>query len=322
MATFDDATQDLGVSGQNEQQEEAPMSERDLALAEIEAELEQQPRLEVLSADEEDAPKKTERREAPEVLDEADYGTVKVKVKVDGQEVLMPLAEVAKGYQKDAVASRRLEQAARERQELEAFRRQLAEQEQRLTQAQQAPLSPEGDAGDDLEAQIRAAMSALIDGDEDQAAQALRQVLGRTKGATPAIDEDAIIAKAEARIEAKRQAAENADAWREFVESNPAFSDETSKQRQYGDYLFNTVYGPKLESGEISYREALRAAAQDVATVFQGEPEAPARSVREERKQRIDNLPTAGARAVRQAPKSETVEDVLEDMRRMRGQPV
>jgi hypothetical protein len=321
MATFEDATQDLGVSGQNEQQEEAPKSERDLALAEIEAELEQQPRLEVLSADEEDAPKKSERREAPEVLDEADYGTVKVKVKVDGQEVLMPLAEVAKGYQKDAVASRRLEQAARERQELEAFRRQLAEQEQRLTQARQVPLSPEGDAGDDLEAQIKAAMSALIDGDEEQAAQALRKVVGR-QAATPAIDEDAIIAKAEARIEAKRQEAENADAWREFVDSNPAFADETSKQRQYGDYLFNTVYGPKLEAGELSYREALRAAAQDVATVFQGEPEAPARSVREERKQRIDNLPTAGARAVRQAPKSESVEDVLEDMRRMRGQPV
>ena len=75
MATFEDATQDLGVSGQNEQQEEAPKSERDLALAEIEAELEQQPRLEVLSAEEEDAPKKSERREAPEVLDEADYGT-------------------------------------------------------------------------------------------------------------------------------------------------------------------------------------------------------------------------------------------------------
>lgn len=321
MATFEDATQDLGVSGQNEQQEEAPQSERDLALAEIEAELEQQPRLEVLSADEEDVPKKSERREAPEVLDEADYGTVKVKVKVDGQEVMMPLAEVAKGYQKDAVASRRLEQAARERQELEAFRRQLAEQEQRLTQARQAPLSPEGDAGDDLEAQIKAAMSALIDGDEDQAAQALRKVVGR-QAATPAIDEEAIIAKAEARIEAKRQEAENADAWREFVDSNPAFADETSKQRQYGDYLFNTVYGPKLEAGELSYREALRAAAQDVATVFQGEPEAPARSVREERKQRIDNLPTAGARAVRQAPKSESVEDVLEDMRRMRGQPV
>ena len=321
MATFEDATQDLGVSGQNEQQEEAPKSERDLALAEIEAELEQQPRLEVLSADEEDAPKKSERREAPEVLDEADYGTVKVKVKVDGQEVMMPLAEVAKGYQKDAVASRRLEQAARERQELELFRRQLAEQEQRLSQARQAPLSPEGDAGDDLEAQIKAAMSALIDGDEDQAAQALRKVVGR-QAATPAIDEEAIIAKAEARIEAKRQEAENADAWREFVDSNPAFADETSKQRQYGDYLFNTVYGPKLEAGELSYREALRAAAQDVATVFQGEPEAPARSVREERKQRIDNLPTAGARAVRQAPKSESVEDVLEDMRRMRGQPV
>jgi 23S rRNA G2069 N7-methylase RlmK/C1962 C5-methylase RlmI len=146
-------------------------------------------------------------------------------------------------------------------------------------------------------------------------------VVGR-QAATPAIDEDAIIAKAEARIEAKRQEAENADAWREFVESNPAFADETSKQRQYGDYLFNTVYGPKLEAGELSYREALRAAAQDVATVFHGEPEAPARNVREERKQRIDNLPTAGARAVRQAPKSESVEDVLEDMRRMRGQPV
>jgi 23S rRNA G2069 N7-methylase RlmK/C1962 C5-methylase RlmI len=146
-------------------------------------------------------------------------------------------------------------------------------------------------------------------------------VVGR-QTATPSIDEEAIVAKAEARIEAKRQEAENADAWREFVESNPAFSDETSKQRQYGDYLFNTVYGPKLDAGEISYREALRAAADDVATVFRGEQETPARTVREERKQRIDNLPTAGARAVKPPSKAESVNDVLEEMRRMRGQPV
>lgn len=308
---------------QQQDQQDAPLSERDLAMREIEAQVAAQRPYQPLSG-EEDAEPEQEKPEIPDVLDEAAYDRVKVKVKIDGQTVEMPLSEVARGYQKDSVASRRLEQAARERQELEAIRNELAERESRLTatKMQQQPPSAETDAG--LDEQIKAAMAALIEGDEEEATKALREVLGR-KGqpATPAIDEEAIIAKAEARIEQRRVEAENASAWRDFLDTNPAFADEASRERQYGDYLFNTVYGPKMQAGELSYREALVNAAQEIQSLFHVGSSAPqVRNEREERKAKIDNLPTAGARAVSKPKQAESIEDILEEMRRERGQPV
>ncbi len=303
--------------------EEAELSPRELAMQEIEAQLSQQ-----------GAPEPEEAKQAepapsaalPEILAEDQLDKVRVRVKVDGQVVEMPLSEVAKGYQKDAVASRRLDQAAEERKALDALKKQLEERERQLAAAKAPPSSEQDD--EDVEAQIKAAMSALVDGDEEKATNAIKSVFkGRREAATPTIDEEALVAKAAQRIEEKRTTEDNAKAWDEFVNSNAAFADETSKERQYGDYLFNTVYGPKVEAGELSYREALSKAAQDVTTVFhpqpqQQQPQPSARQQKEQRKAAIDNLPVAGARAVRQPETEQTTDDVLAEMRASRGQPV
>jgi len=251
----------------------------------------------------------------PSVLDDDQLDKVMVRVKVDGQVVELPLSEVTKGYQKDAVASRRLAQAAEERKLLDAEKMALAEQKRQIETAGTLSLEDDGD----VDAQVSAIMAGLVEGDEEAASNALKSILKGRQSATP-IDEESLLAKAEARIEQKKIETENGKAWQEFVESNPAFGDETSKQRQYGDFLFVSVYGPQVQAGEISYREALSKAAEDVATVFS--PPVNPRQSKIDRKAAIDNLPVAGARSVRTVPAAESTEDILAEMRRERGQPV
>jgi len=322
MDKTDAIRMDVSAESTRREQEEnaAALSDRDLAMQEIEEQLNHQT----------DVPAHTPQDQEtlsdvhlPEILADEHMEKVKVRVKVDGQVVEMPLSEVTKGYQKDAVASRRLAQAAEERKALEAKERAIEERERQLAAAKTPPSSLDED--EDVNTQIAAAMNALIEGDETAATEALKTVLqGRRASTTPAIDEEALIEKAAQRIEQQRIAEENAKAWNEFVGANEAFADENSKERQYGDYLFNTKYTPQIASGEISYREALSRAAEEVAEVFKAPESAPqnSRKEKEERKKSIDNLPVAGARNARQPEPEETTEDVLAEMRKQRGQPI
>lgn len=345
----DDAIQ-TDVSTQHQPQHgagEEVLSARDLAMQEIDNQLESQrvDQVVVVSVKgqmEESASAPSETPALPEILSDEHLDKVKAKVKLDGQEVELPLSEVIKGYQKDAVASRRLAEAAEERRRLEALQREVEAERERQKAAKGAqtpspktdPVEAGGDDGD-VDAQIKAAMSALVDGDEETATKALKSLLKgrRDEGhpqTTPQIDEEAIIAKAQERtreaLAQERAQEDNQKAWQEFVGSNEAFADDQSKERQYGDYLFNTKYIPMLQAGEISYREALSKTAEEVNAVFRPAPSESSststRQQKEERKKAIDNLPVAGARAVRQAPKEETADDVLTEMRQARGQAV
>jgi len=255
----------------------------------------------------------------PEVLVGEQLAEVKVRVKVDGVEVDLPVSEVIKGYQKDSVASRRLAEAATERKSLEAKEQELLVREQALVK--EIPLSP---VVGDTDNQIKLAMTALAEGNEEEAAAALQAYIDQGRQQTtqavipPVIDEEAIVARTKAQIE-------NDQAWSEFVASNTAFADVSSKQRQYGDYLFDSVYAPLIQSGEISYREALVKTAEEVNQIFT--PEKPVMTVQQQkelRKQRIDNLPVAaGARAPsNNNPVPKTREETIEEMARMRGQRI
>jgi hypothetical protein len=255
----------------------------------------------------------------------------KVRVKVDGVEQDVTLEELKKGYQKDSVASRRLEEAAQRQRDVERREAALAERERQI-QASTATPSPEDEGDDD---DIQAAIDALVDGDNETAAKLLKQAVKKGRApavATPAIDPDEIAARAEAAIEAKLTAKDNARQFQEFVAANPVFAEPTpdeegnvllSPQRVRGDYLFDNLYAPKWQAGEISYREALDKTAEHVAKEFAPVAPAPAiptPSEREQRKAKIDTIPVAhGAKQV-SAPKVQTPDEVLNEMRKARGQ--
>jgi hypothetical protein len=300
-----------GDDGNGEATDEIVLSPRELAMQEISDQLAAQ---QDESAAMVEAPVNST---VSGLLADDQLDKVLVRVKVDGQEKEMPLSAVTKGYQKDAVASQRLAQAAQERKELEQRKLDLDERERQLT-AGGASLSAE-DA--DVDAQVAAAMAGLVEGDVEAASAALKSILAGRGTAPPVIDEAAIIAKAKSSLREEEAALAQEAVMADFFTANPVFADETSKERQYGDYLFVTKYGPLMESGQISYREALDQAAGEVMEVFKGKEVNP-RQQKIDRKATIDNLPVAGARSTRQAPAQETTDDILAEMRRERGQPV
>lgn len=56
--------------------------------------------------------------------------------------------------------------------------------------------------------------------------------------------------------------------WLDFLIENPAFADDTSKQRKYGDYLFETKYNQLIASDIMTYSEALSHVAEDVYSIY------------------------------------------------------
>lgn len=325
----DDAIQ-TDVSNVEEPQE-TPLSPRELMMQQIQQEIAErngEPLPSPLPVVEE--PENPAEPEVPlEPTPAAAATPEKVRVKVDGVEQDVTLDELKKGYQKDSVASKRLEEAAARQRELERRERELLERERQI-QTQTATPSPVDEDDDD---DLGAALDALVEGDNDTAKKLLAKALKKGRGpATPTVnvDPDEIAARAEAAIEAKLTAKENARAFQEFVAANPVFAEPTpdeegnvllSPQRVRGDYLFDTLYAPKWQKGEISYREALNKTAEHVEREFAPvTPQAPAPSEREARKAKIDTIPVAhGAKQVA-APKERTAEDAIAEMQKWRQQ--
>lgn len=310
--------QETGTSDQEEQ-----LSERDLALQEIHDEVHGGAGSSIAKEDEIDS--QIDAADAlPEVLAGERLGKTKVVVKIDGEDVELPVSEVIRGYQKDSTASRRLEEAARERQRLEELKATL--ENGRDGSDDKNSLSTDEV---DVDEQVSAVMSALVEGDEASAAEALKRILAQGRGgkAATSVDHDALAEQIETRLEQKNQQRQQQDAqardWESFVGNNPMFADNDSPERVYGDHLFASRYAAQIEDGSLSYREALNKTAADVAKRFGVTvPTKDTRSDKVDRKRQLDTLSVAGARAVKGQEHTETTEDVLAEMARSRGLPV
>jgi hypothetical protein len=296
------------VSNENAEKQDRPLSAREQMFEQISNKIDEQRQGEVVA------------EETTTTTDTANVRVLNdpqmlVRVKVNGKELDKPLADVLTGYQKNEAASERLRQAATKEKELEAREKALLDNER------QVQLQTQSSSDEDTDEVVLSALTNLVDGDTETAAKLLRNAInkGRTTVTTPqAIDEDALIGRIEQKQEGKK-------AWDTFLSQNPEFANEQSKERQYGDYLFATKYRPLLESGELSYHQALMDTANEVKGTF-AQPQATKtpREVKQERKQSIDNLPIAsGARQSGAAQEQEeTHSSIITQMRKGRGLPV
>lgn len=123
-------------------------------------------------------------------------------VKVDGEERTVTEDELIRSYQKNAAADRRLEEAARLLHEANERAAQLAAQIEQNTYPVEQPEAPA-----DLRDQVKSALTAIYGGDEDQAAEALTNLLTKNRGGdqpTPQVvlpSVDQLAAEVEARLE-------------------------------------------------------------------------------------------------------------------------
>jgi len=119
---------------------------------------------------------------APHILTEEELANYQVRTKIDGQEQLMPAAEALRVHQKDAAASKRLDEAARRTAELD---RQEAELRQREEALSASPNNPKVDPSTTLDDQANELVSALYEGDEEKTKAAVKKIFGERQPAIP-----------------------------------------------------------------------------------------------------------------------------------------
>ena len=249
----------------------------------------------------------------------------RVKVKVDGEEIELPLAEVVRSYQKDATATRRLQEATRL---LKIAEEKIAEQKAIKTIAQENH-SPENDgasAGEDgrklRKEQVRGVFAKLYEGDEEGAAEAMAQLID-AEGAPRATQQPAID-PAQIAAQVKQQLAVES-AYSEVKSDYPELFADTERGVVLGKETHARMVA-KLSQG-LTGDQALKQSAEEVAALFgisKGRqttaPQRTARDTKLERKAALDNINAANVVAGNGNSPAEVqnVSSVIADMARAR----
>jgi hypothetical protein len=253
-----------------------------------------------------------------------------VRVKVNGRETNVPLADVIAGYQKNTAADERLQEASRLLREATERAEQLAAQ--MATTGAAAPRPAAGAAedsrqqpgGDDLRTAAKQVLSSLYEGDEEKAADTLADLIasGRNQLSTEQI------AKQVAPLvmpEMQQEAARNSALTTLQTDYPVLFTDP--------DYasIANAHVGRLMAEGRTQ-AEAILGAGEYVVQKFQikktGRPNGAGSTAvnvdsasRLERKQAIDPVPGLGvSSASSNQQESSSPSSVIAEMRKARGQ--
>lgn len=307
------------------QQQTAVMSPREAAMAAIEEQVARQREEEEVAALEgaapaevparqagaSDAPSDGQQQAAPETTDPPRMLTVKI----DGVETQLPEAEVIKGFQKDAAASRRLEEAAQRLKEIEERERAVAEKEQ----ATQAPAAAAQVQDHDPAELARKILDGFVEGNLEEAAQALAEALAvkARQDATPVVDASQVAEIVQQQLNATelehdyQKAKEMFDTTYGDINQNPRLAQ-----------MCNSIYFEHLDAGKRP-SEAAKLAGEEVRGLFAppSQLSTPA-ATREERKRNIDTINPAAAHVA--APGQDNASNdpnaVIAEMKRARGQ--
>lgn len=331
--TVDTATGHGAEKKTGEEEVQRPKTARETAMEQIDqdrdAELEEE-----LRQQQETPPAASSTDDEPVTVD--DPSRYKVRVKVGDGEEERSLSDVVNELQTSNGRVRSLSTQLKDRDAALAEKDRLL-QEQLTAQAQHA--DPEA-TDEQIEARVSEVRDALIEGDEEKVTEFLRDVLKKGRQEATPVNEEELVGKVKTELkteqEQERAREEVAKVWESFVEEYPEFQAKedpetgepvVTEAREYGDYIFERNYAPKLAAGELSYPEALRKAAEDVRKVFpvQGvETDKGGLDKRRERKKEIDQLPVAaGARTASAQPESaeENHADTIAEMRKARSLP-
>lgn len=252
------------------------------------------------------------------------------KVKIDEEEREVEYAQVVAVAQKNWAADKRLREAAQayqqlqaEAQRLDAYRAELAAQQQQLkTNPPSPPKGADAETGDpDVDAKARQLAKALYEGDEDQVAQLVKETfLSRTQTPSEKVDSNQITQQVLASLQQEKQAAELATAWQTF---QTEFSDIATDPDLYEAANRRATAIAQAMPG-LPAVEVFRRAGLMVRERFAPpQPSAPAVATTLDRKRQapgsVSGVNKSAPRA-QQTPPPPSREDVLAEMRRARGQ--
>lgn len=267
-------------------------------------------------------------RQVGGVLDDAALAATKVRVKVDGEESEVSIEDLRRSYQKDAAATKRLDEASR-------LLREARETQERAAAAA-APPAKAADAGTgdappvkdeepNARAAVRGALDALLEGDEDKAtdllAGAVEQIAGQRtgegRGDAATLDPDAIARQVKQELEQDSALAKFATDYQEIV-SDPYLAEladrhlaaelKSGKHKTFGDAL--NASGGKVR--DWMKERGLAVSKQTSPTTDLGQ--------RRERKATLDSVSGAAVRSTSAEAPPATTSSVIAEMRQARGQ--
>ena len=248
-----------------------------------------------------------------------------VRIKVDGVEREVPLAELVRTAQKHEAADMRLAEATRLLQEAEAKRREADAQAQPAPAAQ-APEQAKPDSSDkvrqDREQKAKEFLEAMFHGDEDRATQILAGLMPESpppqETATKAPDPEELAAQVEASLERRSALKQFASAYPEVLKDTDlaALADMKLARRLAQGEPFSQAL---MSIGEELYtKTGLKTPA---AAAQETPPATPSQTERVERKKAADVVRgrSASTASTQEAPPSPS--DVIKQMQeaRMRG---
>ena len=282
------------------------------------------------------APEAPAQAEPESPLVQGADGSTLMKLKVDGQDVLMPIDQAVAELQKGQAADARLNAAQQAQTQAQALLAQAQAQAQAQPAAPpEAPAAPEPEPEVDFDDAAEAVIKEIIEGDEKAAVEKLAQALRQGRGASPATAPsaeatDQRVAQIAAQVAAEKIALDQQ--YQTFAQEYP----EIVSDQQAFDIADLMATQVEAESPHFTPLQVMREAGNRVRA-FKGQPAAQAQPAqpaptgtpkvvdmtqRIQRKANLQPMPGTGGSAAEEiaqrAPKPKTTEEIVQEMRESR----
>jgi hypothetical protein len=266
--------------------------------------------------------------------DESWYTTIKI----DGEDIKVPFNDLKSSHQKDKASQKRFEEAAeygrrvQEREaQLNAYVKQMQGQQAEQKTLPPKDAEPDQEQPDDSPDLIKKYHEALYEDDADKAAELFKALTnkGRSPSATPNVDE--AVQQAMQRAFAQQQAQNQRQqqwAYQKSLEDAVKWFDSeypdvagTPELRAVAD---NRTIELTQSNPDWSPKQIMQEAAESTRQ-WAKEFLSPNKNERAERKKKIVQHPratNASARIGEEEPVPETASDIIEEMKRVRGQVI
>lgn len=252
-------------------------------------------------------------------------GKAYMRLKVDGQEQEIELSKVKATAQKNLAADRRLAEAAAREQGLQERERILLQRETALQQVQSKPPEVSG-ASDDVEAKVESTLDAIYSGDEDAAKKALIELMaGRQQptqaGLTPDDIDNRVRQATQAAIAQQEKQRQLNSAVKRFQTEFNDIAGDPELWRMADNYTIDVAN----EHPDYEPYQIMQAAGNKVRDWLKQHRTDPSLSDRTERKRQAMRTVAGASRPAqlgKDEPPAKTRSNVLDDMRRARGQMI
>lgn len=260
--------------------------------------------------DAEPEPVPEQQQAVDQQIEAADITQQRVKVKLEGVEEEVEIKDLIAGYQKNSVASKRLNEATQKLREAEEV---LAKAREQAAQTGESVAGEKGAV--DVAKQV---VESLLDGNTDEAAEMLAKLAGRGESSTPEVDAESVAQKVKQQLDRESALTKFEQDFGDIVAdpyltglANERLKEQLNEKQAIGEPI---DLNAELSAAGEYVRDWLKS--KGVATTAE---QSSTTNERVARKQGLDSTPVLNASAGSATEQPETAASIIEEMRRERG---